>query len=136
MEGGMFNRGLASGLVCIGGGLVALGFALFPGTAQAGCTVTVEDPRAHRIAGQRTIVGYGKRGIDCKEKKIFHVRLRQHRTLWPDKTLAEVRFTLSNARLGVRYVCRGAGTKAIFTEAWVEGDTKYKSRYKEFEACG
>jgi hypothetical protein len=98
--------------------------------------VSVDDPTAHRIARQRTIVDAGKRGTDCKEKKIFFVRLREHKTLWFDKTLAEVRFTLSNAKLSVRYPCRGAGTKTIFTEAWVQGDTKYKSRYKEFEACG
>jgi hypothetical protein len=98
--------------------------------------VTAEDPVALRIAGQRTIVGVGKRGPSCMEKKILFVRLREHKTLWFDKTLAEVRFTLSNANLRVRYPCNGAGTKTIFTEAWVQGDTKYKSRYKKFDACG
>jgi hypothetical protein len=132
----MSKRGLASSLAWIGGGLVAMGFVFSPGSAWASCTVSVEDPLAYRIAGQRTIVGAGKRGTVCKEKKILYVRLREHKRLWPDKTLAEVHFTLSNAKLGVRYVCRGAGTKTIFTEAWVQGDTKYKSRYKEFDACG
>ena len=31
--------------------------------------------------------GVGKRGTDCKEKKIFIVRLCHHRTLWFDETL-------------------------------------------------
>lgn len=131
----MSKQGLASRLAWIGGGL-ALVLMFAPGSAWAACYVTAEDPVAARIAGQRTIVGAGKRGTDCKEKKIVFVWLREHKRLWPDKTLAEVHFTLSNAKLGVRYVCRGAGTKTIFTEAWVLGDTKYKSRYKEFDACG
>ena len=131
----MSKQGLASRLAWIGGGLALL-FAFAPGSAWASCTVTAGDPVTQRIAGQRTIVGFGKRGTDCKEKKIFFVRLREHKTLWFDKTLAEVRFTLSNAKLNVRYPCRGAGTKTIFTEAWVQGDTKYKSHYKKFEACG
>ena len=65
------------------------------------------------------------------------MRLREHRRFWPDKTLAEVRFTVTNARLRTHYLCKGgAGERVVFTEAWVQGDTKYKSRYKEIDACG
>jgi hypothetical protein len=99
--------------------------------------MTAEDPVAARIAGQRTILGVGKRGPDCKEKKIVFVRLRHHKRLWFDETLAEVHFTLTNAKLRVRYPCENpVGVKTIFTEAWVQGESKSKSRYVKFEACG
>jgi hypothetical protein len=131
----MSNHRLELGLAWIGG-VFALLLACAPGVAEAACYVTAEDPVVQRIDGQRTIVGVGKRATDCKEKKIFFVRLRHHKRFWFDETLAEVRFTVSNANLRVRYPCKGAGTKTIFTEAWVQGDTKSKSRYKKFDACG
>jgi hypothetical protein len=91
--------------------------------------------RGGQDSGPTDDCGVGKRGTDCKEKKIFIVRLRHHRTLWFDEMLAEVHFTLTNAKLGVRYVCKGPGVKTIFTEAWVQGEDKHKSNYKKFEAC-
>jgi hypothetical protein len=131
----MSKHCLASGLAWIGG-IFALLLAFTPGDAWAACYVKAEDPVLRRVAGQLTIIGVGKRGPDCKEKKIVFVRLRHHKRLWFDETLAEVRFTITNANLRVRYNCNGAGTKTVFTEAWVQGDTKSKSRYKEFDACG
>ena len=110
---------------------------LIPNVAQASCAVYAKDPYATRIAGQRAIMAVGVRGADCKERKLLYVRLREHRRFWPDKTLAEVRFTVTNARLRTHYLCKGgAGERVVFTEAWVQGDTKYKSRYKEIDACG
>ena len=91
--------------------------------------------RGGQDSGPTDDCGVGKRGTDCKEKKIFIVRLCHHRTLWFDETLAEVHFILTNAKLGVRYVCKGPGVKTIFTEAWVQGEDKHKSNYKKFEAC-
>ena len=43
-------------------------------------------------------MGAGTRGSDCKENKIFIVRLRHHRTLWFDETVAEVHFTSGTER--------------------------------------
>jgi hypothetical protein len=109
---------------------------LMPNVAQAGCSVRAEDPYVART-GRSAIVAVGVRGNDCKERKLLYVRLREHRRFWPDKTLAEVRFTVTNARLRTHYLCKGgAGERVVFTEAWVQGDTKSKSRYKEIDACG
>jgi len=69
--------------------------------------------RGGQDSGPTDDCGVGKRGTDCKEKKIFIVRLCHHRTLWFDETLAEVHFILTNAKLGVRYVCKGPGVKTI-----------------------
>ena len=131
----MSKQGLASRLAWIGGA-AALALAFAPGSARASCYVKVDDPTAQRIAGKRTILGAGIRGADCKEAKILFVRLRHHRRLWFDETLAEARFTVTNAKLRVRYVCKGAGVQTIFTEAWVQGEDKHQSRYKKFDACG
>jgi hypothetical protein len=122
--------------VTVGVFLVAL-CMLIPNVAQAGCNVFVKTPYAARIVGQRAIVAVGVRGTDCKERKLFHVRLRQDRFLWPDKTLAEVRFMLTNASLRTRYLCKGPiGEKGVFAEAWVEGDEKHQSARVKFKACG
>jgi hypothetical protein len=104
--------------------------------AHASCIVYAETPHVARIAGQRAIVAVGVRGTDCKERKLLHVRLRQHRRFWPDKTLAEVKFMVTNASLKTRYLCNGAGEKGVFSEAWVEGDSKHKSGPVKFKACG
>jgi hypothetical protein len=132
----MSKRGLGSRSAWAGGA-AAMVLAFAPGSAGASCIVKVDDPTVHRTrTGDRIIVGAGVRGTDCKEKKILFVRLRHHRRLWPDETVAEMHFTVSNARLPVSYVCRGAGVQTFFTEAWVQGDDKHKSRYKKFDACG
>ena len=110
---------------------------LTPSVAQASCTVNARDPYATRIAGQRAIVAVGVRGTDCKEGKLLFMRLRQHRRFWPDKTLAEVRFTVTNAMLRTHYLCNGPiGEKAVFTETWVQGEDKDKSGPLKFKACG
>jgi hypothetical protein len=109
---------------------------LAPSVAQASCNVFVKTPYATKIAGQRAIRAVGVKGTDCKERKLFHARLRQDRFLWPDKTLAEVCFTVTNAMLRTHYLCNGAGEKGVFTEAWVEGDEKHQSVRVKFDACG
>jgi hypothetical protein len=91
-----------------------------PSVAHARCVVVAEKPTVKRIMGQRAIMAVGARGPDCTEAKLFSVRLRQHRRLWPDKTLAEVRFTVKNGRLRTHHICNGAGEKGLFTEAWVQ----------------
>ena len=120
-----------------GGAFLVTLCMLAPSVAHAGCNVFVKTPYATRIAGQRAIMAVGVRGTDCKERKLFHVRLRQDRFLWPDKTLAEVKFMLTNAMLRTHYLCKGPiGEKGVFTEAWVEGDEKHQSARVKFDACG
>jgi hypothetical protein len=109
---------------------------LAPTVAHAGCRVYAETPYVARIAGQRTIIAVGVRGTDCKERKLLFVRLRQHKRFWFDQTLAEVRFTVTNARLSARYYCNGAGEKGVFTETWVQGEEKHKSGPVKFAVCG
>jgi hypothetical protein len=110
---------------------------LTPGVAHASCRVTVKEPYAARIAGQRVIIAVGVRGTDCTERKLLFVRLRQHRRFWFDKTLAEVRFTVTNASLSARYYCNGGvGEKGVFTEAWLQLEEKHKSGPVKISACG
>ena len=99
-----------------GGAFLVTLCMLMPNVAQAGCSVYAKDPYATRIAGQRAIMAVGVRGADCKERKLFFVRLREHRRFWPDKTLAEVRFTVTNAMLRTHYLCKGPiGERDVFT---------------------
>jgi hypothetical protein len=132
----MSLRGRGFTRAAIGGAFLVTLCMLAPSVAHAACNVFVKTPYSTRIAGQRAIVAVGVRGTDCKERKLFHVRLRQDRFLWPDKTLAEAKFTLTNASLRTRYLCNGAGTKGVFAEAWVEGDEKHQSTRVKFDACG
>jgi hypothetical protein len=128
------SRGFAR--VVVGGAFLVTLCMLVPSAAHAGCSVRAEDPYVART-GRSAIIAVGVRGKDCKERKLLYVRLREHRRFWPDKTLAEVRFTVTNASLRTHYLCKGgAGERVVFTEAWVQGDTKSKSRYKEIAACG
>jgi hypothetical protein len=83
-----------------------------------------------------TLVGYGSRGSDCHERKLLTVQLRQNRRWWPDKTLAETKFTFTNGQLSVKYPCNGAGVKSVFTKAWLQGETPLQSPAKGFDACG
>jgi hypothetical protein len=50
--------------------------------------------------------------------------------------LAEVRFTVKNGRLLTHYICKGAGEKGLFTEAWVQRDEKHRSKAYLYKACG
>jgi len=111
-------------------------FLFKPSVAHARCVVVAEKPTVTRIMGQRAIMAVGARGPDCTEAKMFFVRLRQHRRFWPDKTLAEVRFSVKNGRLRTHYICNGAGEKGLFTEAWVQFDEKHRSKTYLYNACG
>lgn len=131
----MSKRRPAWTLACIGALLMgAVSFK--PGVAHADCYVVAEKPTVTRIMGKRAIMAVGTRGPDCTEAKIFNVRLQQHRRFWPDKTLAEVRFTVQNGKLRTRYICKGAGEKGLFTEAWVQLDERHKSKTYLYKACG
>lgn len=107
-----------------------------PSVVQALCVVKAEKPTVATIMGKRAIMAVGTRGPDCTEAKLFFVRLRQHRRFWPDKTLAEVRFTVKNGKLRTHYICQGAGEKGLFTEAWVQLDEKHCSKTYLYKACG
>jgi hypothetical protein len=98
--------------------------------------VVAEKPTVTRIMGQRAIMAVGACGPDCTEAKMFFVRLRQHRRFWPDKTLAEVRFSVKNGRLRTHYICKGAGEKGLFTKAGVQFDEKHRSKTYLYKACG
>lgn len=129
------NSGLR--LAVIGGGALITFGMLLPNVAQAACGAYAKDPYATRIAGQRAIMAVGVRGTDCKERKLLIVRLREHRRFWPDKTLAEVRFTVTNGALRTHYLCNGStGERDVFTETWVQGEGKHKSGPLKFKACG
>ena len=133
----MSRTGLGFAQAAAGGAFLVSVCVLIPTVAQAGCAVHAKDPYATRIAGQRAIMAVGVRGTDCKERKLLFVRLREHRRFWPDKTLAEVRFTVTNGALRTRYLCNGPiGEKAVFTETWVQGEAKHKSGPLKFKACG
>jgi len=131
----MSKRGLASRLAWAGGA-AAMVLAFAPCSAWAKCSVDAKVPEVRRIDGVRTLVGHGSRGSDCHERKLLTVQLRQNRRWWPDKTLAETKFTFTNGQLSVKYPCNGAGVKSVFTKAWLQGETPVQSPAKGFDACG
>ena len=109
--------------------------------ADAGRRARLQSHRKRAICGQNR--GPARdyrgrvRGTDCTERKLLFVRLRQHRRFWFDKTLAEVRFTVTNASLSARYYCNGGvGEKGVFTEAWLQLEEKHKSGPVKISACG
>jgi hypothetical protein len=81
------------------------------------------------------ITAVGRRGPDCTEAKVFYVKLRQHKRFWPDMTLAEARFTIQNASLRTRYVCKGVGEMGLYTRAWVQLDQKWSSKTYLYKSC-
>lgn len=56
------------------------------------------------------------------------VRLREHRRLWPDRTLATTEQTETDIVLTATYKCSSTGTQVVFKEGLVEGGRRTKKR--------
>ena len=101
--------------------------------AHAACQVTPMNPELVKISGVRYAMGGATRS-GCTQPKILFVQLRQDRTWRRDKLLKEVRFTVTNATLRVRYKCAAVPTdKEIFSEAWIQGESKSQSNRRYFK---
>jgi hypothetical protein len=98
------------------------------------CALTVEPPMVVTHSGKRMIVGRGR--ISCSPglpPKVAYIRLRKHRRLWTDKTLAEVE-GIGPGEMEVKYECTGSSTIKVFTEV-MYGNSKVKSGRVKVSLC-
>ena len=121
--------------VCMLGGALFLIAAslLMSSPAHAACQVTPVTHELVKINGARHASGGATRS-GYTQPKILFVQLRQDRTWRSDKLLQKARFTVTNGTLRVRYKCAAVPTdKEIFSEAWVQGESKTQSGRRYFK---
>jgi len=123
----------ATARICMIGALLMTTCTIAPSTAHALCQISADTPELIKIRGKRELIAGGKRS-GCTAPKVVFVQLRWDRFLRPDKLLAEVSFTVTNAKVRVRYRCPQVSThKQIFTETWVQGELKDQSARVGFD---
>lgn len=84
-----------------------------------------------------TILGQGHRECSIPSEARVQIRLRKHRSWWPDKTLASIEITGTDIHQTVSYKCKGKGSQRVFTEILVKSGKKKKAKSgrRNFNLC-
>jgi hypothetical protein len=102
------------------------------------CDLFVQAPRLETINGQQVLLARGGRqctgGFGENEAAVI-LRIRHHRFLWPDRTLAETSGVDIALDLQAEFKCITADSIKVFTEVryagwswWIFGAKKLKSQ--------